>query len=184
MARDYKITSESITSYMKTKLNTYAIIGELPDSFIAQSSNGQTRQVQKREIENYAINEGFIDYGPKKQSDNYGVRVPQEAAKLKEKGLTKQQIEERYNNDPVYNAALNAMDPDTRDRYRDAMLKASDEQRVQMVKNVRDNYAEEKYNDVQYKRSTQAALDRMEADRQRINPARGNMQYGKNPTNQ
>ncbi len=182
--REYKLTDDSINSYMRNKLPGMAIIGETADSFIVQSGRTKsTRQVKKNEVENFGITEGYIDNGIKpKENENFGMKAARLSGEAKSKGATMTQIQDKYNNDPVYQAALKEMDATTREQYRAKMNGATNDQRVQMVKNVRDNYAQKKYDADVYARG-QAHIDRaaesLDTSTDISKVAKGNKSYPK-----
>ncbi len=161
MTKEFNITQDSLTAYMRQNHSTKAVVGETADSFLVQRGN-QIQQVRKADVEAFGIREGILDVGlDRHRSNNAGMRESEVTGKLKSQGKTLSQVQDRYNNDPVYQAALNAMPSSEREKFRKVMENASNEQRMQYVRNVRDNYADAKYADVQYQSSSQAEIDRM-----------------------
>ena len=60
MGREYKITEENLSKYMRSNhLAHQQIIGESGDNFILKTGNGM-RPLPKAEVEKWSINEGLV----------------------------------------------------------------------------------------------------------------------------
>ena len=165
---------------MRNNLNGHRVVGELPDSFILQNSKGVTRQIQKAEIERYGKNEGLISNGiAPKTNENFGMKASRIHGELKAKGQTKDQIASTFTKDATYKAAYGSMSPEDKKAYGKALEGVSESERVRMAQNLRSNYRDKKYDDMQYKASGQASRD-LDAEVASMTKPYGTYQSGRN----
>ncbi len=180
MKKNYNISTDSLAGYMSKNHATKNIVGETADAFLVQRGS-HVQQIRKADIEAFGIREGIVENGmDKHESQNFGMKASKHSASLKANNDSKEQIQDRFNDDLVYQSALEAMSPQQRSEYKKVMTNASEQERVQMAENVRLNYRDAKYDAMKYATSGQASRDLDALAEARTNPAKGNFSYPKN----